>query len=141
MFQAVAEAYSILSDQNKKSRFDAEQGRPQNEDWDGVRRSSFSESFHSSVDAEDMFRKVFGDILDEFGKQKRVWTDFAELDPYGHAPTQEVHCNLSFKEAAIGCEKVVEITVTEDCPKCQGTRFVYNFSLKNVKKFVKNLII
>ena len=120
-FQEVAEAYSILSDENKKSRFDAEQVSPQNEDWDGVRRSSFSESFHSSVDAEDMFRKVFGDILDEFGKQRRVWTDFAE-GPYAFAPTQEVQCQLSFKEAAKGCEKIVEINVTEDCPKCQGNR-------------------
>ena len=119
----MAEAYSVLSDQNKKSRFDAEQTTPQNEDWDGVRRSSFNESFHSSVDAEDMFRKVFGDIIDEFGKQKRVWTDFAE-GPYGHAPTQEIHCQLSFREAATGCDKIIEVGVTEDCPECQGSRSV-----------------
>lgn len=118
-FQEVAEAYNVLSDQSKKSRFNAEQGQPQNEDWDGVRRSTFSESFHSSVDAEDMFRKVFGDILNEFGKEKRVFTDFAD-GSWGHAPTQEVVCTLSFKEAAKGCDKVVEIGVVEVCERCKG---------------------
>ena len=127
-FQEVAEAYSVLSDQNKRTRFDAEQGQPQNEDWDGVRRSTFSESFHSSVDAEDMFKKVFGDIIDDFGKQKRMWTDYAE-GSWGHAPTQEIMCDLEFKEAAKGCEKVVELGVTEDCNKCQGSGYVSHLML------------
>jgi DnaJ-class molecular chaperone len=127
MFREVAEAYTVLSDEHRKARFDAEQSTPggahQNEDWDGVRRSSFSESFHSSVDAEDMFRRIFGDFADEFGKKAKAWTDFPEAD-FGYAPTQEVHCAVSFKEAARGCDKQVEVLVQEDCPKCNGNRYL-----------------
>ncbi|CAG2178489.1 unnamed protein product, partial [Oppiella nova] len=54
-------------------------------------------------------------------KKAKAWTDFPEAD-FGYAPTQEVHCAVSFKEAARGCDKQVEVLVQEDCPKCNGNR-------------------
>jgi molecular chaperone DnaJ len=128
-FQEVAEAYSILSDSEKRAKFDLSQNEPQNDDWEGVRRSSFSESFHSSVDAEDMFRKIFGSFRDEFGQpNKKAWVDFPE-GKYGHSESQEVAVNLSFKEAAKGCEKLINVNVVHVCEKCNGTRspFLYYF--------------
>ncbi|XP_054165473.1 protein tumorous imaginal discs, mitochondrial-like [Oppia nitens] len=122
-FQEVAEAYTILSDDSRKARFDAEQSQPvgaRDDDFDGVRRSTFNESFHSTVDAEDMFRKIFGNFKDEFGKVKQVWVDFPE-NAYGFTPTQEIHCTLTFREAAQGCDKVVEVNVQDECYKCQGS--------------------
>ena len=126
MFAEVAEAYSVLSNKQQRAAYDghgASQGSGSSQDFDPVRRSYTSpyETFHSSVDPEDLFRKIFGADFsagDFAKKSKRVWVDYAETD--GTEKTESTILRLSFREAAVGCEKVVTAKTVTTCDKCMG---------------------
>ncbi|ODM98433.1 hypothetical protein Ocin01_08249, partial [Orchesella cincta] len=47
--------------------------------------------------------------------------DFAE-SVFGYGAAQEIVMNLTFQEAARGVHKDVNINVTDNCPKCSGTK-------------------
>lgn len=74
--------------------------------------------YQSSVDPEELFRKIFGDF-----KQggAGAFEDFAE-SKYGFGSAQEVIMNLSFSQAARGVNKDVELNMVDTCLKCTGSR-------------------
>jgi molecular chaperone DnaJ len=104
-FKEAAEAYEVLSDAEKRSRYDqfghaATSGR-------GF--TNIDEIFAS-------FGDIFeGSILEEF---------FGFGGRRGHQRGQHIHCNLelSFEEAARPVEKVVKLQRREICPECNGKR-------------------
>lgn len=106
-----------------------EQSAPQRPGWDGS-ASQFN-SFHSSVDPDEMFRKIFGEFVHQIKWKPKAWIDFPE-GKYGFAPSQEAIINLNFKEAARGCVKTVTVNVLNECIKCKGSRFL----LKNISVYV-----
>lgn len=123
-FQEIADAYAVLSNKQERSKYDASFSSQSNahEPFEGVRRStSYStyESFHSSVDPEELFRKIFGsEFTREFmDKSQRKWVDYADS---GSDKTQETVVRLTFREAALGCEKVIDAQTLSTCDKCFG---------------------
>lgn len=73
-------------------------------------------SYQSTVDPEELFRKIFGDQ-----GFKSNFEDFAESQ-YGFGSSKEVTMRLTFQEAAKGVQKDVNVNIIDSCPKCHGSR-------------------
>ncbi|KAL1433152.1 hypothetical protein MTO96_002113 [Rhipicephalus appendiculatus] len=97
-FQEVSEAYEVLSDEGKRQQYD---------NWGST--SGF---------AEELFRKIFGDLGGRTGFSD---FDFSESQ-FGFGGAQEVILNLTFQQAARGVNKDVTVNVVDTCRRCQGTR-------------------
>lgn len=125
-FQEVSEAYEVLSDDQKRKEYDTygqtseQMGRagggagPQGH---GPQGFSQNWQFRSTVDPEELFRKIFGD--NNFRQQG--FDDFSESQ-FGFGGAQELVMNLTFSQAARGVNKDVNLNVVDTCPKCVGSR-------------------
>ncbi|XP_021954655.1 protein tumorous imaginal discs, mitochondrial isoform X3 [Folsomia candida] len=139
-FQDVSEAYEVLSDDTKRREYDAwgrtseQMGR---EGYGGGRGFGSGAQgggpqwqYQSSVDPEELFRKIFGEFRDPrfggnpFGQGFGNFGGGGEEDEaFGFGGAQEqILMNLTFEEAARGCLKDTKVNVTETCPKCEGTK-------------------
>ena len=106
-FKEINEAYQVLSDPEKRSRYDR-YGRA---DIEGG-FSGFG--FGGSGDA---FESFFEGVASVFGGTPFGRT--AQRVPQ-RGDSLQSHLNLSFKEAVFGCSKEVEIQRIEFCPSCHG---------------------
>ncbi|VEN59285.1 unnamed protein product [Callosobruchus maculatus] len=128
-FQEVSEAYEILADDTKRKQYDtwgstAEQmggmgGASAGGGGSGPQGFSQHWQYQSTIDPEELFRKIFGDA--GFGKGSSPFDDFAESN-YGFGQAQEIVLKISFSQAARGTNKDVNINIVDTCPKCRGTR-------------------
>ena len=101
-FKEINEAYQVLSDQEKRSRYDR------------FGHAGVNGSGDRPFDGFDPFGG-FGDIFDTFfgaggrtANQPRAGEDIAH------------RVNLSFEEAVFGCERDIDIQRTEPCHLCSG---------------------
>jgi len=106
-FKEVLEAYSVLSDEQKKANYD--QFGHAAEGFQGTGQGGFD---FSGMDFDDLFSNFgFGDI---FGSRKRK-----------RGPTKGVDLrfdlNISFEEAVFGTKREIGIERVESCDKCNGT--------------------
>ncbi len=116
-FKELGEAYEALSDPQRRAAYD-QFGHSAFDPRARAGRGAPGGGFH---DPFDIFREVFGgggSIFDEFfgGGGRR------------HDPTQpqrgddlRYDLEISFEEAALGCEKEVSVTKPESCDTCQGS--------------------
>ena len=114
-FKEVNEAYEVLSDSEKKSRYDqfGHAGVDPNFGAGGAGGSGFG-GFSDFGDLGDLFGSFFGG---GFGGGSRRSNPNAPRR--GNDATASII--LSFEEAAKGCEKEVEFTHIENCPECNGS--------------------
>ena len=111
-FKAINHAYSVLSDPQKKQIYDqygSEDG-PQFDPNSGF--GGFSGGF-GGFNMDDIFSSIF----DNFGggrssSRRNGPADGADI---------EVELEITFEEAAFGCEKTIRIRREENCPDCNGT--------------------
>ena len=119
-FKEASEAYSVLSDQNKKAQYDRFGHGFENAGYGGAGAGGFDFSGFSSggmgfdIDLDDILGSVFGGSFGGFssGRKKKGPTKGADL---------RYNMKLTFEEAVFGCSKEINITRNETCPDCHGS--------------------
>ncbi|HMP83737.1 MAG TPA: molecular chaperone DnaJ [Verrucomicrobiota bacterium] len=111
-FKELGEAYEALSDPQKRAAYD-QYGHAA---FDARSRAARGGGFH---DPFDIFREVFGggggSIFEEFFGSRN--------DPSQPHRGDDLRYNLeiTFEEAALGCEKEISFTKPERCDGCEGS--------------------
>ena len=107
-FKEISEAYEILSDPDKRKRYDQYGHSGINEDdfnFDDFARGGFG-------GFEDIFDMFFGGGMGGRSSRRRGPQRGRDL---------QYKLSISFEEAAFGAKKKITIPRTETCPECDGT--------------------
>ena len=102
-----------MSDETKRKQYDAfGSGGGAGDPFGGGFGNAWN--FQSSMNAEDLFRTIFGDnVTQGFGADGGTTFDFGG--------TQEYQMKLTFLEAAKGIDKELNIKIMDTCESCRGT--------------------
>lgn len=119
-FKEATEAYSVLSDENKRTQYDRfGSDYAQNNGYAGYSTGSgfdfsgFSNSgMGFDIDLEDILGSVFGGGFGGFKTSKNGPAKGADL---------RYNMRLTFEEAIFGATKEISITRNEKCSSCSGT--------------------
>ena len=115
-FKEVNEAYEILSDKDKRARYDqfGHAGVDPNFNPNGGGFGGFGGfTDMGDIDLGDLFGSFFGGGFGGGGGSRRNAPQKGE--------TIRAGVTISFEEAAFGCEKEVTVSRTEQCDVCMGT--------------------
>ncbi len=122
-FKEISEAYSVLSDQQKRQTYDQFGSDAVNQGFSGFGGAGgmpgfdFSDFFRESGfggmggfgSMEDLFRSAFGE-------------GFASATRREQQPSHlRADIELTLEEAAFGTKKTISVTHLEECETCQGT--------------------
>ena len=111
-FKELNEAYEVLSDSDKKARYDQFGHAGVDPNFGG---GAGGNPFQDGFDFGDIFSSVFGGGFGGFGGR--------QSNP--NAPRRgndcEAYLQITFEEAAKGCKKSVSYNRVEDCPDCSGS--------------------
>lgn len=110
-FKEVNEAYEVLSDKDKKARYDQFGHAGVDPNFGGG--ASGGSPFTGDIDLGDIFNSFFGG----FGGGTRTVNPNA---PRRGSDTEAV-VNISFEEAAKGCQQTVSYDKIETCSDCGGS--------------------
>jgi len=114
-FKEATEAYEVLGDQGKRTRYDqyghAAEGM-------GQGGSPFGGSGFGGSSGSSGFGDIFGDIFEEFlgGGGQRGGRSRGE-----RGSDLQYNMELSFEESAFGCSKEIDIPRMENCGTCNGS--------------------
>ena len=112
-FKEATEAYSVLSDPEKRRTYD-QYGHAAFENGGAGQGGGFGGFDFNSADMGDNFGDIFGDLFGG-GRSRR-----ANNGPMRGANLRAV-VHITFQEAVFGCEKELELTLKDTCTKCNGT--------------------
>lgn len=110
-FKELAEAYEVLSDPEKRAQYD-QFGHA------GVSGAGFSSGGFGGFGGGSPFGDIFGDIFGEIfgggggGRQRGRGRRGDDL---------QYNLEISFEEAAFGCEKQIEVPYAKRCETCSGS--------------------
>lgn len=115
-FKEIGEAYAVLSDANKRRQYD-QFGHTAFENGGSGGGAGFQGFNMGDIDLED----ILGDL---FGGGFRGFSGFGGSSRTSSRPSKgediRVVLNLTFEEAAFGCEKDVKLNLTSECSRCKG---------------------
>ena len=114
-FKEVGEAYEVLSDDSKRQRYDQFGFAGVDPSYGGGGNGPYGAGFSGFGDFGD-----FGDIFGEFFGGGRSSRGRQQNAPRRGENIMS-HLELTFEEAAFGCEKEVATQRIENCATCNGT--------------------
>ena len=114
-FKEVGEAYEVLSDDSKRQRYDQFGFAGVDPSYGGGGNGPYGAGFNGFGDFGD-----FGDIFGEFFGGGRSSRQSAQNAPRRGENIMS-HLELTFEEAAFGCEKEVATPRIENCAVCNGS--------------------
>ncbi len=114
-FKEANEAYAILSDPDKKAKYDQF-------GFAGVDPSFGADGAGFTGDFGDL-GDIFGDIFGGFGFGGFGGSAGRTASRSGpqRGESLRVRLTISFEEAAFGCQKEINVTRVDTCPDCKGT--------------------
>lgn len=118
-FKECNEAYEVLSDPQKKARYDQfgfAGVDPNYGSGQGGYGGAGGFGFDGDIDLGDIFSSFFGGGSGGFG-------GFGGRNPNSPQKGRDIQSTvtITFEEAAKGCKKVIEISRVEDCSQCGGS--------------------
>ncbi len=120
-FKEVNEAYEILSDKDKKARYDQFGHAGVDPNYGaGAGAGGFGGGFGGGIDLDDILGSVFGGGFGGFGGFGGS-TRRANPNAPRRGADIRVSLVLSFMEAVHGCKKTVSVSRQDTCPECHGT--------------------
>ena len=147
-FKEASEAYSVLSDPEKRKQYD-QFGHAA---FEGGAGGAGGFNYGNFSDMGDIFGDIFGDF---FGGGRSYRSGGRSNGPMRGASVR-TSVRITFEEAISGCEKEIEVNYKEECSDCHGTgakpgtspqtcpkcngklimQWKINFTLKSVKKII-----
>ena len=112
-FKEVGEAYEVLSDADKRSRYDSYGFAGVDPNFNPNAGGGFGGGFGG---AGFDFGDIFGDFFGGGGSSRS-----ASQNAPRRGENVMARLELTFEEAAFGCEKEVSAPRIENCPNCHGT--------------------
>ncbi|OUQ21499.1 molecular chaperone DnaJ [Lachnoclostridium sp. An14] len=114
-FKEASEAYSVLSDPEKRKQYD--QFGHAAFDGGAGGAGGFG-GYGNFTDMGDIFGDIFGDF---FGGGRSYRTSGGRSGGPMRGASVRTSVRITFQEAIFGCEKEIEINYKEECGECHGT--------------------
>ena len=117
-FKEINEAYSVLSDENKRAQYDRFGSNFEQAGFGGSGFGGYSNAYDFSgfggidFDLEDILGSVFGGGFGSSSKKSQGPTRGADI---------RTNMSLKFEEAAFSVKKEISITRNEKCDSCNGS--------------------
>ena len=112
-FKEVNEAYGILSDKDKRARYDQFGHAGVDPSYGGGYGGGFD---MGDIDLGDIFGSFFGGGFGGFGGQRQ-----ANPNAPQRGASLRASITITFAEAMAGCEKELSLNRTETCDSCHGS--------------------
>ncbi len=114
-FKEINEAYGVLSDADKKSKYDRFGHAGVDPSYGAGQGGGFGGfgGFQGDIDLGDIFGSFFGGGMG--GSSSR------RANSPQRGSDREARISITFEEAAFGCKKDVSFTRIEKCPDCNGS--------------------
>lgn len=113
-FKEAQEAYAVLSDKNQRAKYD-QYGHSAFENMGGNAGGGYD---FGGFDFSSIFDEIFGGGFSSFGNFGGFGGNKRNRPTKGSDLMYRM--DIEFEEAIYGSKKEIELTISEDCPECEG---------------------